>query len=81
MSVLFSVCFQANWIQKGMDHRTVTGALLRLCIIPRCLSSAADSVYCATFIKQLVLLDTQGFSFPYFIKEVRQVTTCGVNTM
>ena len=53
-----------------VDHTETVGAFVHNCILPRCILSPEDAMYCALFIRKLTLDDTPYFSFLLVAKQV-----------
>ena len=52
------------------DHEQTADDFLAHCILPRCLLTPEDAMYCAAFIRRMTLEDTPFFSFMYFVQRV-----------
>lgn len=53
-------------------NMTVT-KFLQYCILPRCLTSAIDAIYCATFVETVVMLEVPFFSIIHFYDQICKI--------
>ena len=60
-----------NDVLADVDHTETIGAFIHHCILPRCVLTPEDAMYCAHLIRKLTLEDTPYFSFLLLVREVQ----------
>lgn len=52
------------------DHPSTIGMFLQYCLLPRCLSTAVDALYCAHFVSTIIKIGTPFFLWAHFYDQV-----------
>lgn len=60
-----------NDMLADVDHTETIEAFVFHCILPRCVLTPEDAMYCAFFIRKLTLEDTPYFSYLLAVRMVR----------
>jgi hypothetical protein len=64
---------KSSLLANCRDHSKTADVFLQHCILPRCLMSPGDAVYCARFIHFLRLIGTPHFSVMAVYRDVFQI--------
>ena len=59
-----------NDMLADVDHTKTITAFVNQCILPRCVLTPEDAMFCALFIRKLTLEDTPYFSYMLVLQQV-----------
>lgn len=60
------------------DHTKTIAAFMSQCILPRCVLTPEDAMYCALLIQTLTLEDTPYFSYMLVLQRVNLLPICAI---
>ena len=60
-----------DYLLVDTDHSKTIPAFISHCLLPRCILTPEDAMYCAAFIRRMTLEDTPYFSFMLCAQLVR----------
>lgn len=62
---------KGKWFVAFPDRRSAIRRVMQYLILPRCIASPIDALYCSCFVETLYLIGTPSFHIVFLIVEVR----------